>query len=224
MKIILIKSLLLILIFQARIYFAQDSEQPKYLKNKAYILQTELYKIYRTEKADVVMLGNSITQGINWAEALARPYIVNRGINSDILEGFISRLDNIIKLSPKLCFIMGGINDIYNDSNIDTIFASYTTLILKLCQAGIKPIVQSTLYVNPKWKRADEKNREVKILNEKLETYCRENSIDYIDLNSEMSENCVLKDENTYDGVHLTAEGYGSWLQIIEKELIKNGL
>ena len=37
------------------------------------------------------MLGNSNTYGVDWVELLDREGIINRGIGSDITEGFLNR-------------------------------------------------------------------------------------------------------------------------------------
>ena len=39
--------------------------------------------------------------------------VATRGIPSDILEGFDARINTVIKLKPKIVFVMGGLNDIY---------------------------------------------------------------------------------------------------------------
>lgn len=115
----------------------------------------------------------------------------------------------------ELCFIMAGINDIYADAPVDTIFRKYTQLIDTLREHKIVPIIQSTLHVNPKWKRTEEKNPDVTRLNALLREYARSNSIEFIDLNTRLSTNAVLRDEYTTDGVpahrsvsaHRCAEG-----------------
>jgi len=140
----------------------------KYGKNPNYNYQLSLYDIYKTVSADVVMLGNSITYGINWNELLGRDGIVNRGIGSDIVEGFLNRLKYVIKLHPKLRFIMGGINDIYNDTPVNLIFQNYKKVVETLKENNITPIIQLTLYVSTKWRSYKNKNPEVRKSNELL--------------------------------------------------------
>ena len=69
-----------------------------YLKNAAYARLTSFWDIYPAQKADVVMLGNSITQGVAWNELLQRPMILNRGISGDYLVGFLHRMKYITRL------------------------------------------------------------------------------------------------------------------------------
>ena len=72
------------------------------------IVIRNLFKIYNPVKINIVMLGNSITWGVNWNELLSRTDVANRGIPCEKTEDFLYRLDDIYKLKPKICFIMGG--------------------------------------------------------------------------------------------------------------------
>lgn len=195
-----------------------------YAKNPNYIQEISLYEAYKIKQANIVMLGNSITHGCNWNELIGRTDIVERGVSSDIIEGFISRLEYIYKLKPKVVFIMGGINDIYNRTPVEDIFKNYTFLITSLKARNIQVVVQSTLFVNKKWKFATDRNKDVEKLNGLLESYCKNNKIEFLDLNPKMSSYKMLKDEFTYDGLHLTGKGYGVWGGEVEKMLKKLGM
>src|SRR3954451_1058356 len=45
--------------------------------------------------ADVVMLGDSITEGIDWHELFPHVRILNRGIGGDTSAGVLNRLDEV---------------------------------------------------------------------------------------------------------------------------------
>jgi lysophospholipase L1-like esterase len=179
--------------------------------------QVELYDIYQKKESKIVMLGDSITYGINWSELFNGLNIINRGINSDTTKGFIERLDLIYKLNPKYVFIMGGINDILKGYKIDDIFNNYKTVIERLKARDITPVVQSTLFIS---KHVD--NKKVKKLNSLLTIYCKNNKIDFIDLNKELSENDILINKYTYDGIHLKSNGYKIWRNNLKKYFVKN--
>jgi lysophospholipase L1-like esterase len=204
--------------------YSQTSADTLYKQNRNYTIQTELYNIYKTEKADVVMLGNSITFGVNWNELMGRTRIVNRGIDSDNMVGFLRRMNYIYKLHPKLCCIMGGINDIYQDAPAEEIFENYKKIIEGLQAQKIVPVVQSTLFVSSKWKRYAEKNLEVAKLNSMLADYARLKGIEFVNLNAVMSKDHLLLEELTTDGVHLTAKGYALWRDELEKILKRYGV
>lgn len=203
--------------------FNRFEDDSVYLHNRNYRLQTDLYDVYKTKKAEIVMLGNSITHGASWPELLDRADVVERGIPSDVLQGFLNRMDYIYKLNPSVCFIMGGINDIYSGIPVDTVFMRYKKILSGLTERKIRPVIQSTLYVSPKWHDAAEKNIEVEKLNDMLIKFAEENKIDFLDLNKILSENKTLIDKYTFDGVHLTGAAYKLWAAEIEKVLKRMG-
>lgn len=204
--------------------YSQTNADTLYKQNRNYTIQTELYNIYRTEKADVVMLGNSITFGVNWNELMGRTQIVNRGIGSDNTAGFLQRMEYIYRLHPKLCCIMGGINDIYQDAPVEKVFENYKKIVERLQEHKIVPIIQSTLFVSTKWRRYAEKNLEVAKLDSMLADYARFNGIEFLNLNAVMSKDRLLREELTTDGVHLTAKGYALLRDELEKILKKHGV
>lgn len=214
------------LLFTLAPYFisSQVAYDSLYLKNPIYKNLTALYDISKTEQADIVFLGNSITYGGNWSELLGREKVVNCGIGSDNLPGMLHRLHHVYRLHPKICFIMAGINDIYEDVPVDTIFTRYAALLDSLRSKKIIPVIQSTLYVHPRWKRAEVKNREVAVLNARLQQYAHEQSLTFVDLNARLAFGSMLKDEYTTDGVHLTAAAYAEWCTMLEPIVKQHGL
>lgn len=204
--------------------YSQTSADTLYKQNRNYTIQTELYNIYKTERADVVMLGNSITFGVNWNELMGRTKIVNRGIGSDNTYGFLQRMEYVYSLHPKICCIMGGINDIYLETPVERIFENYKKITAELRLHKIVPVIQSTLFVSTKWKKYSEKNSEVAKLDKMLSEYAAQNGIDFVDLNAVMSKDNILKEELTFDGVHLTAKGYALWRNELEKIFSKYGI
>jgi lysophospholipase L1-like esterase len=180
--------------------------------------------LYGRLRPDVVMLGNSITFGAQWAELLGRPAVVNRGIGGDVISGFLARLDAVIALRPRLCCVMGGINDLSQDIPVDSVFARYRLLLVRLQAEQVTPVIQSTLFVAPPWKRHAEKNPEIKRLNLLLRSYADSTGIEFLDLNFLLAPEGVMKEQYTHDGVHLTADGYRVWRDALEPLLEKHGL
>ncbi|MFZ4619959.1 MAG: GDSL-type esterase/lipase family protein [Bacteroidota bacterium] len=214
----------LLVIFFAVVLHSQTPYDSLYLKSAVYKNQTELFAMSKMKKADIVFLGNSITAGGNWNDLLGRERIANRGIGGDNTLGMLHRLQYVYGLRPKLCFIMTGINDLYADASVELVFANYCAVIDTLRNHKIIPVIQSTLHVNPKWKRTEEKNPLVAQLNGLLKEYAEKNSITFVDVNSILSTNGVLRDEFTTDGVHLTAAAYGAWRELLFPILKKHGL
>ena len=180
--------------------------------------------MYKTTHADVVMFGDSHMFGINWNEALAREGVINRGIRGDVTEGFLQRLDEVFNLHPKVCFVMGGINDLYANIPVKTIVKNYFKMVEELQSKNITVVIQATLYVGTDRESYSQKNKEVTILNTELRNYALKENIRFIDINPMVCENTVLNSKFTVDGLHLNAGGYALLIPEIEKALVSNGL
>ena len=205
-------------------------QQPNYKSNENYTLQIELYDIYKIQQADIVMLGDSRTHGANWNELLGRTSVIERGITMDILEGMAARMNYIYKLKPKICFINGGINDVFAWVPVDKIFQTYTAVIMGLKARNIIPVIQSCMFAakdyGKAWKATPEiikgRNNDLESLNKMLADYAKKNNIDYIEINSKLitSDN-YLRPELTWDGLHFRAAAYKIWADEVDKILRK---
>ena len=205
----------------------------RYRTNQNYQLQNSMYDLYKTHQADIVMLGNSLTHGTAWNELLGRPNVVERGITSDVLYGYEARLASIYKLNPKIVFIMGGLNDIYNWTPVEDIFSIYVRIINALKSKNIILVIQSTTYATKTYgkdwggtpERNFGRNREVDKINKLLFDYAKKNNLDYIDLNSlTAGKDGFLRPELTWDGIHFKADAYRIWAREVEKILVKHNL
>ena len=177
---------------------------------------------YQPNIIRIVMLGDSITARADWRNLLSRTDVANRGVGGDTTKGFINRLSDIYELSPEICFIMVGINDLQIGLSVSKIFMNYTEILKKLKNKGITPIIQSTLYVSetePNWSLI---NNKVDDLNKMLKEYALKEGMMFLDVNSELSRGGVLDSIYTYDGVHLSCNGYIKWRDLILSTLIKN--
>lgn len=208
-------------------FFSSSSlhnNEPIYLQNVNFEYQKGFFALYKTTHADVVMFGDSHMFGMNWNEALAREGVINRGIRGDVTEGFLQRLDEVFNLHPKVCFVMGGINDLYANIPVKTIVKNYFKMVEELRSKNITVVIQATLYVGTDRESYSQKNKEVTILNTELRNYALKENIRFIDINPMVCENTVLNSKFTVDGLHLNAGGYALLIPEIEKALVSNGL
>jgi lysophospholipase L1-like esterase len=199
-------------------------QSTRYLKNLNYRIQVGMYDLFKSTQADIVMLGNSLTYNANWSEILNRSDIANRGISSDITSGYLHRLEYVYKLKPKICFIEGGINDLYSNDSVKNIIRNYASIVESLQAHLIIPVIQSTLYVGAKYPQAKDKNRQVRQLNDWLVSFAAKSEIEFLDINTLVSQKGVLRADLTYDGIHLNAKGYALWAPEVEKVLAKHKL
>lgn len=205
-----------LLLFFLLLFYAIYKQIPEQILKNAKILpfgrtwnsETEKFKMYPQKDSLIIMFGNSITAGIDWAELMQRNDIVNRGIPGDDTHRMNIRFEELCKQKPKLIAIMAGINDLIQfERKPAEIMLNYGQLLEKAQQNHVKVLVFSTLYMY----QVKAVNRQVTALNTELEKYCKSKHIPYIDLNLVLSENHSLKLEHSADGLHLTAVAYKKW-------------
>ena len=195
-----------------------------YLKNGNYSVQIGMYELYDTHRTEIVMLGNSHTYLANWNEILKRKSIVNRGIVSDVTAGYLHRLKYVYNLKPRICFLEGGVNDIYANYKLNDIMKHFRLILDTLDLYKIKPVLSSTFFVSKQWPHSVEKNKEIKQLNDSLISLCTERNVVFLNVNPLIAKDDFLRDELTYDGIHLNAIGYSAWAPLIDSVLKKNGM
>lgn len=183
-----------------------------------YPARIKVFKADTIDEGDIVMLGNSLTQeGGNWNIKLDVTNAKNRGISGDNTDGALARLNELICRKPSVVFMMVGTNDLFLSyspekvaHNIDTIG---TILSTELPQARI--IVQTIM---PLGAGHNKKSKVLEINN--LLKAIDGSTYELLDTYEHMANEAGdLPEEYTYDGVHLTAEGYSLWSGFLSAEL-----
>ena len=171
----------------------------------------------------VIFLGNSITQGGDWAKLTGDSTVINRGIGADITFGLRSRLDDVTKRKPSKLFVLIGINDISKDIPDAVIAAQYRALIdsVKSQSPATKIFVQSILPLNPTVKNFPQhydKQPRVVAVNRLIRQMARETGATYIDLWPIFVDKQNRLDASlTGDGLHLNAQGYERWVRFLRQ-------
>jgi len=165
--------------------------------------------------ADIVMIGDSLTDDAEWNDLFPNISIANRGIGGDITKGVLNRMESIYSTNAKKAFIMIGVNDLGKNISVDEVFSNYEKIVSQLKQHGITPYIQSIIFLGDK--RAY-KNKNVLKLNLKLKELSEKENIVFIDLNKVLSENGKLKESfSSEDDIHLNGKGYYVWKNSIKK-------
>jgi len=99
--------------------FAATAQQPEKKYTEFYYQRAALFDSLGVDSADIVLLGNSLTNGGEWDELLGMPNAVNRGISGDTTEGIADRLGSITRGKPAKIFLMAGVNDVSHDIPAD---------------------------------------------------------------------------------------------------------
>jgi lysophospholipase L1-like esterase len=173
----------------------------------------------------IVFLGNSITEGGNWAELLGDSTVVNRGIGGDITFGVLARLDDVIRRKPAKLFILIGINDIGMDIPDAVIADNYRKIIgrVKAGSPATKIYVQSLFPLNPDVKgfpQHYDKQEHVLHVNGLLKKVASDTRCQFVNLFPLFLDGQKrLNPKYTGDGLHLNEAGYLLWV----KHLKQNG-
>jgi lysophospholipase L1-like esterase len=201
----------------------QNKPGYSYLDNPEYVEKISLYSVYG-KQGKIAMLGNSITARVDWSELLNRNDIINRGIGSDVTEGFLNRMEYIYSVKPQICYIMGGVNDIARNIKLEETVQNIKKIIEGLKQHKIKPVLQSVLYVADTYPNYLAMNQKIESMNAELEKVAKESKVIFLNLNNILSsENQLIKEYAIKDGIHLNGSGYEKWKSVLLVNLKENG-
>lgn len=187
-----------------------------------YYRRATLFDQLPITKSDIVFLGNSLTDGAEWNELLDNSHIKNRGIVGDIVQGYIDRMEPILKGQPKKIFIMGGVNDISHGVDGDSIARATEKLIVLIKQRSprTKIYLQSLLPFNNDfgcYKRLVGREHVVPEANAALEQVAKRQGVTWINLYPLMADSeGKLRREFTNDGLHLMGPAYIVWRDAIK--------
>lgn len=150
-----------------------------------------------------VMLGDSITEYMDWRTAFPGAATVNLGIAGDTTAGVLQRLDTVTATGAETALLLIGINDLLMIGAAPAEVASrHAEILRRLAQAGMRVVAMSLFTGEPGMRD------QVAQVNALVEKSCSPPNCTYVDLNTTMSEGGLLKPALTYDRTHLNAEGY----------------
>ena len=177
------------------------------------IVRQALFEEYPAT-GNVVMVGDSLTEWMDWNAALAAPgrTIVSRAIGGETVGGALIRVPSIVATGAKTAVIMLGINDVIPRIPMGKIAADYGNLVDRLRQAGMKVIVFPCVTART------EVSTPTAELNQRLEAICTKDRCTFVPLPG-LIDNGVLRPELAIDGVHLNADGYRVWVTAIRAAL-----
>lgn len=186
-----------------------------------YDQRYSLFENLPVTKGATVMLGNSITNGANWAELLENPLVINRGVSGDNTFGVLNRLDQITAMKPDKVFILLGINDLARGFPVGMILKNYRRIVETIQQQSpaTRIFVQSILPTNSDFndfKNHQNKDLQIREVNAGLKLMAVELNVVFIDLYPHfLNDQGKLSTAFTNDGLHLTGPGYLRWVEII---------
>ena len=180
------------------------------------------FKSNPLENADIVFLGNSITElAGNWGSRFSSSIVKNRGIAGDVTEGVLARLGEIYYFKPTSVFLLIGINDIFAGKTPEFVAGN----IIKITQNIHQRSPETKIYVQTILPNANTSIvSTIQATNKLLVSNASTNNYTLIDLHVLFADaNDIIKPEYTTDGTHLTEVAYAVWINA-EKSLIPSNL
>lgn len=197
------------------------AELPKY--STFYYQRATLFESLPVSSEDIIFLGNSITNGCEWAELFENPHIKNRGISGDITRGVYDRLAPILKGKPAQIFLLIGINDLARGTSPDSILTNIRLIAEKIRteSPATRLYIQSLLPVTDHYGLFEghtSRGALVPEINTGLKQIAEAAGAVYIDLYSAFVDPATGKMNTAYtnDGLHLLGKGYLLWRDVIQ--------
>lgn len=213
----------------------------------AFSLTTQADEKYRSHRfssfqtlpafneGDIVFIGNSITNMMNWSEAFgSRQDIHGRGTSGCMTQDILDNLESMIQGNPSKVFLMIGTNDLGTAGNTPEAVAGrieqiVTRIRTEVPQATVyyQSILPSTIGIRSPQKTVPT-NDSVKKWIERQ----GDEKIVYVDLYSKLANaDGSLKNQGnanaesyTFDGLHLTQKGYRIWFDAIKDYVGSDGV
>jgi lysophospholipase L1-like esterase len=185
-------------------------------------LKVDQFRSFPNSRKDIIFLGNSITDGVDWVELVGNRHAKNRGISGDITFGVLERLDEVIEGQPAKVFILIGINDISRNIPDAVILQNYQRMVSRIKKESPKTRIylQTLMPVNSsfgKFPNHYNKDQHLLAVNQGLRELAAREQVTLVDLYPAFLDNQNrLVAAYTHDGLHLTALGYQKWAELLK--------
>jgi lysophospholipase L1-like esterase len=181
-----------------------------------------MYENKRITTESTVFLGDSLTEGFDLDYFFPLIDLVNRGISGDTTIQVSFRLDEIVNSRPARVFLMIGINDLFHGFSPEEVTSNIREIMERLKDTpgfflqSILPVNETNLLVGTNL------NTLIHETNNQLRRYCKGEKFTFLDFHSAFLNNSGQMDSKyTYDGAHLTHEGYHLWASLL-KSYVEN--
>jgi len=182
-----------------------------------------VYPAEHITPSDIVFIGDSLTESFDLKKHFGKNNLRNRGMSGNMTEHVLYRLEEITNAKPAKVFLMIGINDIYQGQASDDVISNITKILNEILEKSPQTTLycQSILPVNEDQLLSFENiNAKVYQVNNRLREFCKNSNITFIDIHPDFLNHKGQMDEKyTYDGVHLTQDGYIFWSGLIKDHI-----
>lgn len=169
------------------------------------------------DNIEVMFVGNSITNMHEWWEAFGSDQaIAGRGNSGGVTQEILDNLESYIDGKPKKLFLMIGTNDIGRAGSNTTADLTARKIRAILMRIQLES-PETEIYMQSILPRSG-MNGAIARANTKIQEYCTELGVHYIDLTQVMKD---LPSDNMWsnDGLHPQTKGYSAWTHYIEEQV-----
>lgn len=166
----------------------------------------------------VLFIGDSITEGAEWAEWFPQLTTVNRGIGGDTVAGVRGRVSASVN-SPRLISLLIGTNDLsgFGSSTKVVDIASQTHALVRELKAAAPGAQIVMTAVMPRSRRFATDIQQLNSLNARM---AAKEGLSYIDLWDALAgQDGQIAERFSADRLHLTGAGYAVWVDALKPHL-----
>lgn len=205
---------------------APEERPVTYADNPVYQHELSFYPLYQEQK-NIVFLGDSYVSHIHWHELLERCDVAGRGVGNDVTEGMLHRLDAVLNLKPKICFVEGGNNDVGFDSTGHITINNLSRIADTLLRHGVTPVLHTISPVGAFVHDAASINARIRMTNDHIRQLAATRQLHLIDLYALFTQAGAAHPEfYQSDGTHLNSRAYLLWkkeiMQVLEAENLQS--
>lgn len=157
----------------------------------------------------LLLLGDSLTAGGDWAAWFPEHDIRNHGIAGDTTDNILARLDAVVAEQPDAIALLAGTNDLAMRQSVEHVVRNleYALVAIRRDLPGVRMLVQSIM------PRAREFADQIQDANRHLRQFAPTVNAQYLDLWPALAlEDGELNPEFSEDRLHLNERGYQAWL------------
>ncbi len=180
------------------------------------------------EKAEVIFIGDSITQGWEgagkqvWARYYAGRNALNLGIGGDRTQHVLWRLDhgNLNGLKPKAAVVMIGTNNSNGEDNTPGQIVDGVTAIVNKLREKLPDMKVLLVAIFPRGENYNPQRGKILQVNQVLRKLADNRSIYWVDFGYQfVNPDGLIPRQLMPDYLHLTPKGYAIWAEAIERRL-----
>lgn len=221
----IIKTLVLFLIVAVLFVFAFMYARDNNLLENVFHIKPQIKvkveeKEVKTMDYNYVFIGDYHTEGMEFDD-FYKPYVkVSNDLytTSDILDDL---KENIYVYNPTDVFIELGSNELNDETSISEVVNNIKKIVrgIQNNRSLANIYVESIYPINDKIDGFDSdlSIEYIKKANKEIEAICKELKVDYIDMYEELSEDDLLKEDYTDDGIKLNSDGYKKVFKVINR-------